>query len=995
MAGIKVTKAAGLYTSDNPYGSVPEGSLAQADNVVIRNKDVIEPRRGQRPLDYSLPDGYNITEIAFFDEGTFVNAFDNGSGEHVLARDTGSSFSTLTPGEDLYAEPPLPFSSSAPMRMKFASAGQNLFFTSAKGINRVATGDATTFTIAGVEEPFEIRGDSSVAISKTVPLAGNPGASGAWLPPDSAVSYRAVLGVRDEHNNFKLSAPTGRMVVYNPPSSSVATGGLVRTGGSTVTVTTAATHAMRVGEKFSLVAVSSADVNFAAGTYTVASVPSSTTFTYTDPGSNLSSGQPYTVSPGTKYTAFSLLLPRYITTNHFIQLHRTETVDSYSIDPGDEHFLVYERQLTADEVTNQIITFTDITPETFLSSTPLYTNPDTGDGIDVAHDLPPHAKDICFLNNRLWAANTSRLHRIELQILGVGSPDGIQSGDILTIGDVPYRFGGGTSYAVGVDIYSDSSSSINVVNTARALVHAINETNYASGNLRAKYISGSDEYGRILIEAVYPGVNINTDEEPAIYLGASRPASFQPVLPQVSTISSISGGLFTTSSAHGLATGDIVRISCLAPDAADVVGRHEGIIVANTTEFSFIPSFVTNASATYYINKEGVASDNDEQPHGICFSQLQEPEAFPVLNYLTVGTKSSPIQRIVPLKDKLFVFKDEGIFTVSGEHPFRVDPLDTTVSLLAPDSVVAVSNRIFALTTQGVVAVTESGVAIVSRPIENDILPLLYNADPALRAYYFGVGYEAERQYILWAPDDSAEDGFTLRGHIYNTLSNTWTRRTDWAIAGRVSPDNYLYLTHVDGDFEIRTLSKERKSFDRTDYADAEVAATVVSSTATTATLSAPAASVGDFFVRDDDSRGVITAVNGNTITFANETTVPPAAGSATIYAGYDCTVVYNPQTGGAPGTSKQFSKATLHFGGSPEFELGYITSKTELNDTTENDLIALGGFAYENATRCLPVRNQRAGEIQLGFSIRNAWGKWKLYGYTLEADGMSERVAR
>jgi hypothetical protein len=114
------------------------------------------------------------------------------------------------------------------------------------------------------------------------------------------------------------------------------------------------------------------------------------------------------------------------------------------------------------------------------------------------------------------------------------------------------------------------------------------------------------------------------------------------------------------------------------------------------------------------------------------------------------------------------------------------------------------------------------------------------------------------------------------------------------------------------------------------------------------------------------------------------------------VHKGFTCTLIYNPQTGGAPGVFKQFRDATLHFGRS-DFELGNITYTTELSESTTSDVIAAPGTVYtaKNLRRLVPQDKQRATQLNLGFTIREARGDWHLHGYSVTVDGASERVSR
>lgn len=92
----------------------------------------------------------------------------------------------------------------------------------------------------------------------------------------------------------------------------------------------------------------------------------------------------------------------------------------------DEMFLVSQVAL----FTVADVTISDTTPDGFLQTNayPLYTNANTGVGIEKAKDLPPVARDIAWSPSarRMLFANTTSKQRLFLTLLGVGAPNGLQ-----------------------------------------------------------------------------------------------------------------------------------------------------------------------------------------------------------------------------------------------------------------------------------------------------------------------------------------------------------------------------------------------------------------------------------------------------------------------------------------------------------------------------------------------------------------------------------------
>lgn len=219
-----------------------------------------------------------------------------------------------------------------------------------------------------------------------------------------------------------------------------------------------------------------------------------------------------------------------------------------------------------------------------------------------------------------------------------------------------------------------------------------------------------------------------------------------------------------------------------------------------------------------------VKSTNEIRPNRIMYSKFQQPEAVPLANFIDIGPKDRAVNRIVPLRDSLFILKEDGIYRLSGDvAPFTVAPFDFSVQVLAPDTAVVLNNQIYALSTQGVIVITDTGVSVISRPIEDKILRVL-TEDSFYKTVSFGVSYESDRAYHLFLPTLKT-DTIATQSFRYNTFTNTWTRADKSATCGVVNfGDNTMYL----GAGDLNFIEKERKSLSRTDYADREYAHSVV-----------------------------------------------------------------------------------------------------------------------------------------------------------------------
>lgn len=654
-----------------------------------------------------------------------------------------------------------------------------------------------------------------------------------------------------------------------------------------------------------------------------------------------------------------ITIPRSINANYFLQLYRSSqsiatgvTVLS-SLIPSDEMQQVYEAYPTAAQIAAGVITVTDNVADSFRGAD-LYTNPDSGEGILQANDVPPYCLDIARYKNAIFYANTRTKYRLSLSLLGISNMitdynnnitpkvvitdgtstntfkfvTGVQQittiacngastlvsstnpGSYLTFYNaksqsefyVWYKCGTSTDPApagmIGLQVNvgtSDSNSTVaqktcNTINrqvldfsatvssntvtmtnvntgyttnpsagtsgftvtvatsgggellsagqivlsnqvsagkavdeTARSLVKIINQT--STGAVYAYYLSGAgDTPGKITLES-------RILSNSAFYVlgnDSNTGSSFNPSLIPTNTISAISvanPSIITTATAHGLLNGD--SILTVGSNSTPSIDGLYPITFISTTQFS-IPVSVTGSGSAGSIIKlaNSAAGTNEVKPQRIYFSKILEPEAVPIVNYMDIGSENKAILRIFPIRDSLFVFKEDGLYRVSGEQPpYNIALFDSSYLLIAPDSLDVANNIIYAWTEQGIQTVSESGVDIISRNIDVDILKIGSANYPNFATATWGIGYESDNAYLFFTVSETTDIVPTIC-YRYSYLTRSWSTWTKTNTCGVVNPaDLKLYL----GAGDVFNIEQERKTFSRLDYADREVVSSLSS----------------------------------------------------------------------------------------------------------------------------------------------------------------------
>lgn len=272
-----------------------------------------------------------------------------------------------------------------------------------------------------------------------------------------------------------------------------------------------------------------------------------------------------------------------------------------------------------------------------------------------------------------------------------------------------------------------------------------------------------------------------------------------------------------------------------------------------------------------------INSINDARPNRIYYSKFNQPEAVPIINYIEVGSANAVIRRIVPLRDGVMVLKDDGVFRISNAAPpFNIQPIDFNVRILADNTAAELDNKVYFLSDQGVVALSDSDAQIMSFVLDKTIIentsPTLF---PNLKAVAWGLAYQSDRKYVLFMPA-TAGDTQSQQQYVYNHLTEVWTRWTLGASCGMIfKRDGKMYLGSVAGsapDALDSYVYKERKTFTLADYADNQY-------TTTTST----AGSTNTIVIANPSLPAGVLLAEGMTITQNNSSAVARIASFTTV----------------------------------------------------------------------------------------------------------------
>lgn len=949
----------GLYTSPNLFSGVPEGALAIADNIVINSKNLADSRRGQTQYGNELSVGSGKINKLFNYASSLITSYDD-----KLAYDPGNGVWVDYSGN--YVDP------ASGYRMRSLEALRNFYFTTNKGVYKLDELTATPRR-AGVVRALGGTGD----------LDGSSG----FLVENSAVAYRMVWGYRDANNNLLLGAPSQRLVIVNPNGSG-------------------------------------ADRN----------------------------------------VELTYPIPDTITTEYFYQIYRSNGTVTATDEPDDELQLVLQGNPSAAEIAAKEFTVLDETPYSLMRAT-LYTSP-SQEGIAMANYEPPFALDMDVFKGSAFYANTRQKQRLTIALISVDSPslgyyvdasvdiDGtdvltnitsttdlrlgmrvvgtdipadtyieeilsgtsvrmtqaatntatvsIEFQDRFTIGEVDYWAGSAEDLATDTFLVATAGTpGQNIEQTAQNLISVINQS--ASNTLLYGYYTSAvdDLPGQMLFEERAIGGS-------AFFATSTAGTSFSPPLPEKQFITSNSVAnptVITTPTPHGRSTGDIIQV--FDSNSTPSIDGQQEITVLSPTTFS-VPVNVTVAGTSGYfiVNDDFVVSDNDAHQNRVAISKAGQVEAVPLGTYFDIGSANFPIERVVALRDGIFFFKPDGIYRLSGESfgNYTVNLVDNTVALKVPESAVPFNNQVFCFTTQGICAVTDSGVEIISVPIENTLLELSSEQYVNFSSASFGVAYESARLYLFFTVSQE-EDTFATQAYVYNSLTDSWTRWPMSRTCGVVNTSvNKLFMGKADSG----QVLIERKSFTNMDYADEEypVTITVVTSTTEITLASVTNVEVG-MTILQNGRYAMIEEIDGNDLTITPITGL--LTGDATVYTPIEDVLQWIPIESENPGILKQYSELTLFFKNAAFASID-ATFTTNISLSTETVPIlntsAVGwgqspwGFGAWGGQRggpaplrtYVPRNKQRCSWLNLRLATNEAFSGFSLEGVSLIYNPMSSR---
>jgi hypothetical protein len=891
---------AGEYTSGNDLAGIPPGALNLAQNVESRYKNTLEPRRGFEGLENSSLSPVKIIRIINFavlgvdrivaitSDGHLYYYNPSLLPSNPWASVPGNFSSQLTPPNALNA------------KSRFIRAGQNLYYTTSDGVKTLSSGSAAETLRAGVPKGLNLEAqtngdvtgffDNNIVLSTTGDisssgaiisnLADTTGIEvGQYVGGTGIPSSARVLSVTPEATVLIESADTtaGSVTLANLVSNAGLITGLnvsgqgIPDGAKIVTVSGSGPYSVDL-DLPAFQTDSGVSITFSSPIYVTMDQNATSTLTGTPilfySGSQVS----YRMLFGrvdtdiTGGTITRLGAPSAIAVCNNISATATNVTVMGTLPKNAENEITFVQLYRSEQTDN--ITISPLDQMNLVYERELVAQDFIDRVITITDDVPDSLKGIPLYtgadregilqaNNpppSCWDMCTFR----DFALYANATQPSTLKFTMVSVGSPS-----------GVQVGDQITISGTFLGTSFSRVYTGDTTeNYST---RKFQVVTSGTPSQNIADTTNSLIRvINFDEVlpvHAILLSASNDLPGQMILESDDPTTEL---FHITSSAH--------------PDAFDPT-------------LTNLDSEVNSLNNSVYVSKSG------------------ELEAVPATNLIRIGDTSSPILRVVPLRDYVIVLKTDGIYKIQGTTPntLIVNAFDLTTKIIGADTAVALNSAVWCFSNQGVVSISDGGVDAKSIPIDDQLTRLVGNFSDNISNYGFSIGYEGDRKYILCLPNGN--NPFSETQYVYNYITNSWTRWTRNIQYGFIhSLEGKLYISRADT--LEKGVSKERRNARYTDYIDEAVVYQITSVAGKTLTLdSVSGIEIGDIIsIRNTSVFSPIMDINVALNQVSVQSALGWVVGNADILKAYECKVTWKQVFGDNPALIRQFSEGLILF---------------------------------------------------------------------------------
>ncbi len=275
-------------------------------------------------------------------------------------------------------------------------------------------------------------------------------------------------------------------------------------------------------------------------------------------------------------------------------------------------------------------------------------------------------------------------------------------------------------------------------------------------------------------------------------------------------------GIMYAVSSYTIAGGTSFDVLAIADDtvastplwylAEEKIGQTGFLLLRRTPGGAAVTFDAPVRPAAFRPLASSLTSESGERPARLWYSKPDEPEAFPPVNYIDVGDVRSAILALVPLDDVLLVWKEDGLFRVTGSPPggWVVDEVQASgvpVRLLAPGVTTTLDDVCYAWTDRGVVRTAGDAVQVISTDVAAELRPYQQlfprgNTSTKRGAYMFS---HPRLGLVILAVPSAASDDSAAVWYVLHAASGRWSTwaRTDRCAAYDPAEDRAIVAPNV------------------------------------------------------------------------------------------------------------------------------------------------------------------------------------------------------
>ena len=725
-------------------------------------------------------------------------------------------------------------------------------------------------------------------------------------------------------------------------------------------------------------------------------------------GRRLSNGQLLLGAPGSR-TLFrgpaggrnptvEVTLGEDVRPGDIIQLYRT-SISPSNTDPGDECFLVFEREIVSADFTGGVVTYEDLVVDQLLGAA-LYTNQGQDTlGILDANNPPPLCRAMTTYRGHGVYANTQTNHILEqITMVGIDSLETFSRNLTTTAGSTTATSSDGDRHIAGQYLTHPGLPEGTRITNVAGNTLTLNKAATSSVTTTPAF-SGS----AFVIRITCPSLSLTDYDicyflDPTIFVSGAAIADkirllTEHLVNQINTRTQTPTAPQTKLPVYA----EILSTSDTAPGSFALIGTRPDasfeVFIAGSAQrptpwLSWAPMAIEGE----------LFSDNNRAPNRVAFSKPNQEQAVRRLDYLDVGSDDFGVVAVRQVGQTLFIVKRKGLYALQGPDfgRFTLLPVDENLICLASRSVVELQGHLYYLTQKGVVKVAPGGnPEVVSGPIDDELRRLQGAATDSTEARAYALAYETEGQYILHLP---AQPGAATNGQAFcltlippaNPLAKAHPHWTRWTTAHRGGCIiEYLGQERIVALAESANVLVEARSQTTRDYGDVKGLATFSAQTATglisDLTITGHGLSVGDGVLGVNTGtpiQGIVTEVLGvNQVRVLRTTATTYGSSSVTLIAAPDYRVEFLPMHGGLPTNSKRWIDASFVFERNDFDVLAATYRGNQSADTTRSNQIYRGVAGQQAVRTLVPGACRRAVTLSPGFHLKAPFSRCRFLG--------------